>query len=56
MTLHVEGFAVKEVLLDDFPTDEQFQGERREHVESEAEPRDVDQGIVLGITEVSKPI
>jgi len=63
MPLSVPGFAGKEVLLRDltnvkweqgiylmtthFSTDKQLQRERSEHIHSKAEPRHVNQGIIL---------
>ena len=54
MALHVEGLVLEEVLLDDLAADEQLERERREHVQPEAEPRDVDQRVVLVMLDVSR--
>jgi hypothetical protein len=47
MPLRAEGFVREKVLLDDLATDEELEREGRKHVQSEAEPSDVDEGICL---------
>ena len=54
MALHVEGLVLEEVLLDDLAADEELERERGEHVQPEAEPRDVDQRVVLGTSSAGK--
>jgi hypothetical protein len=47
MPLRAEGFVREKVLLDDLATDEELEREGREHVQPEAEPSDVDEGVCL---------
>ena len=47
MAQHIEGFVREEAWLNDLSADEELQRKGREHVQTEAEPRDVDQRVVL---------
>lgn len=48
MEVHVERLPGEPVIKHDFSTDEGFERESSEHVESETETRDVDHGVVGG--------
>lgn len=48
MQVHVEGLAWEPVIEHHFAADEGFKWERGEHVEPEAEARDVHHGVVGG--------
>ena len=52
MTVHAEGLMRKEKLLDDLTADEQLKWKCREHIQPEAEPRDVDESV--GLTQCDK--
>ena len=47
MTLRVEGLVREEESFNDFSADEELERERGEHVQTKAEPRHIDQRVIL---------